>query len=95
MGEILLTEQSTQLPMCQNATSCGPFTFAASDNLSVLFLSGRLDTGGGSAFTASCPADWTGSGAAAAHPGSTSGTYYVATCQGTAVTVSTTSTAAL
>jgi hypothetical protein len=94
MGEILLTDQSTQLPMCTGASSCGPFTFAAGDNLSVLFLSGRLDTGGGSTFTASCPAGWSGSGAAVPHPGSSSGIYYVATCTGTAVTVTTTSSAA-
>jgi hypothetical protein len=94
MGEILLTDQGVEHPACDNATSCGPFIFASGDNLSALFLSGRLDTGGGSPFTATCPAGWTGSGAATAVPGSTSGIYYVANCADAGVTTSATSNAA-
>jgi hypothetical protein len=92
MSLIAMLDGSTQ-HQCPNATSCS-FTFAAGDNLTVDFISGSVTLGGGSPFTASCPAGWTGSGAAQALSGSTFGTYYVATCQGTAVTVSTTSTAA-
>lgn len=94
MTTIQITDYSTEGGnVCNSVASCSYLSGSGHDIL-ILWASGNPLSGGGTAFSVTCPSGWTGGGPADPMSGLTSGTWYATSCEDSSVTANTTITAA-